>query len=333
MGREARSGPGKNLSLRYLEAFLEMLSAERGASIHTISSYRGDLADYAGFLSRRGVGLEAGTTDDIRAYLCELADTGLAASSAARRLSALRQFHKFLYGEGVRGDEPTATIESPRLTRPLPKALSVTEVDKLLELARQRAFAGRQIKAPGGRRQAALLRAARLYCLLEVTYATGLRVSELVGLPMGAARAEGQFLAVKGKGGRERLVPLNDAAKQAMSDYVAVLKAAGREGEKRWLFPASGQSGHWTRQSFARDLKDLAAAAGLDPGRVSPHVLRHAFASHLLAGGADLRAVQQMLGHADISTTQIYTHVLEERLKQLVGERHPMAKRARDGQA
>lgn len=330
---DGRAEPKKGVSLRHLEAFLEMLSAERGAAAHTISSYRGDLADYAGFLGRRGIALESGTADDVRAYLGELADGGLAASSAARRLSALRQFHKFLYVEGVRGDDPTSTIESPRLTRPLPKAMSIGEVDSLLELARQRASAGRQLKSVSGRRQAARLRAARLYCLLELTYATGLRVSELVSLPMGAARAEGQFLAVRGKGGRERLVPLNKAAKQAISEYVDLLKTAGGGGEGRWLFPASGQSGHWTRQSFARDLKDLAAAAGLDPARVSPHVLRHAFASHLLAGGADLRAVQQMLGHADISTTQIYTHVLEERLKRLVDERHPMARQASNRQA
>lgn len=315
--RKAR--PGRADGLRHLEAFLEMLAAERGAAARTIEAYRADLADYAGFLSRRGGGLAEGRVEDVRAYLASLAEAGLTASSAARRLSALRQFHKFLYAEGVRGDNPTGAIESPRKARPLPKVLSEEEVDRLLKTARGRAY------APGGS-AAERLRAMRLYCLLEVLYATGLRVSELVSLPRAAAHADGRFLTVRGKGGRERMVPLNDAARRAMADHAALLASrAKRSAETRFLFPSSGRSGMWTRQSLARDLKALAAAAGIAPERVSPHVIRHAFASHLLARGADLRAVQQMLGHADISTTQIYTHVLEERLKRLVREHHPLA--------
>ncbi|MCB1438098.1 MAG: site-specific tyrosine recombinase XerD [Rhodobiaceae bacterium] len=332
MKERDESAGGATTGLYRLEAFLEMLSAERGVARHTISAYRSDLVDYAGFLARRAVALDGGAPGDIRDYLTLLADSGLAASSAARRLSALRQFHKFLYGEGMRSDDPTSTIESPRKPRTLPKAMSVQEVDTLLDLARQRGVAGKNLQDAGGRYAAGRLRAMRLYCLLELTYATGLRVSELVSLPISAAREDGQFLAVRGKGGRERLVPLNKAAKRAMREYVEALRAAGRGGDGRWLFPSGGGSGHWTRQAFARDLKDLAVAAGIDPARISPHVLRHAFASHLLAGGADLRAVQQMLGHADISTTQIYTHVLEERLKRLVNEAHPMAKGERKGQ-
>ncbi|MDP2622072.1 MAG: site-specific tyrosine recombinase XerD [Hyphomicrobiales bacterium] len=305
--------------LHHLEAFLEMLGAERGAAAKTIEAYRADLLGYAGFLNRRGRKLAAGRVEDVRAYLGSLAEAGLAASSTARRLSALRQFHKFLYAESVRGDDPTGTIESPRRARPLPKVLSEEDVDRLLETARARAFAPEAAVA-------ARFRAMRLYCLLEVLYATGLRVSELVALPRAAAHVEGRFLTVKGKGGRERLVPLNDAAKQAMADYAALLESqAKRGGQTRWLFPSSGRSEVWTRQSLARDLKALAVAAGIAPELVSPHVIRHAFASHLLAHGADLRAVQQLLGHADISTTQIYTHVLEERLKRLVREHHPLA--------
>jgi len=311
---------GAASGLHHLEAFLEMLSVERGAAAKTLQAYRADLLDYAGFVSRRGRSLAEGRAEDVRAYLGALADAGLAASSAARRLSALRQFHKFLYAEGVREDDPTGTIESPRKSRPLPKVLSEEDVDRLLATARAAASAS-------DASERARARAMRLYCLLEVLYATGLRVSELVSLPRAAAHGEGRFLTVKGKGGRERIVPLNNAAKQAMAEHVSLLAARAKQGsETRWLFPSTGRSGVWTRQSLARDLKSLAAAAGIAPELVSPHVIRHAFASHLLAHGADLRAVQQMLGHADISTTQIYTHVLEERLKRLVREHHPLAK-------
>ncbi|PLX38626.1 MAG: site-specific tyrosine recombinase XerD [Hyphomicrobiales bacterium] len=307
--------------LHHIEAFLEMLAAERGAADNTLDGYRRDLEDFSGFLAARGVGAGEASADDVRGYLAELARRGYAASSQARRLSALRQFHRFLYGEGVRGDDPTSTVQTPRKGRPLPKVLSVAEVDRLIEAAR--------FNAGLSGTDAERLRAMRLYTLLEVLYATGLRVSELVSLPASAVRRDEPFLTVRGKGGRERLVPLSSAAKSAMADYDALRRAlSGKDGgnaETPWLFPSFGASGHFTRQAFARDLKVLGTALGIAADRISPHVLRHAFASHLLQNGADLRAVQQLLGHADISTTQIYTHVLEERLKQLVNEHHPLA--------
>ena len=295
-----------------VEAFLEMLSAERGAAANTLEAYRRDLGDFAEFLGGRP--LEQAEPEDLRAYLADLVKRGFARSSQARRLSSLWQFYRFLYAEGVRGDDPSSGLEAPKRGRPLPKVLSVADVGRLLETARQ---AVERASGPQAR-----ARAARLYCLLEVLYATGLRVSELVGLKRTAARHENRFLAVRGKGGRERLVPLNDAAKAAMRLHLDASKAVAGDSESPWLFPAFSESGHLTRQAFARELKALAAAAGLV--RISPHVLRHAFASHLLQNGADLRAVQQLLGHADISTTQIYTHVLDERLKALV-RKHPLA--------
>jgi integrase/recombinase XerD len=253
----------------------------------------------------------------VRGYLGQLTRRGFAASSVGRRLSAVRQFYRFLYAEGHRPDDPAAILEGPKRGRTVPKVLSIEEVDRLLAAAR---VAGERAELAAPDR----LRAARLTCLIEVLYATGLRVSELVTLPASAAEPQARMLIVRGKGGKERLVPLNEAAKQAMRDYLALLAAASPEPKSRWLFPSFGESGHLTRQHFARDLKSLAAAAGLRPDRVSPHVLRHAFASHLLHNGADLRVVQTLLGHADISTTQIYTHVLEERLKSLVRDLHPL---------
>jgi integrase/recombinase XerD len=235
----------------------------------------------------------------------------------ARRLSAIRQLYRFLYAEGRRSDDPAAVIEGPKRGRSLPKVLSVKQVDDLLALARE----GIKTEAKSER-----LRAARLNCLLEVLYATGLRVSELVSLPEAAARRDQRMLVIRGKGGRERLVPLNDQAKRTMTDYLA-LRTEAKLDKSKWLFPSFGESGHLSRQHFARELKELAAAAGLKAAQVSPHVLRHAFASHLLQNGADLRVVQTLLGHADISTTQIYTHVLEERLKSLVRDLHPLAEK------
>jgi integrase/recombinase XerD len=232
----------------------------------------------------------------------------------ARRLSAIRQLHRFLYAEGKRKDDPAAVLEGPRRGRPLPKVLSLDQVTRLLDSA--------HAAATGDVRPAERLRASRLACLLEVLYATGLRVSELVALPSSAARGE-ETLFVRGKGGKERLVPLGEAARRAMRAYLDLRKEAGIEAS-RWLFPSFGESGHVTRQHVGRELKELAAHAGLDPDKVSPHVLRHAFASHLLANGADLRVVQALLGHADVSTTQIYTHVLDERLKSLVRDLHPL---------
>jgi integrase/recombinase XerD len=271
------------------------------------------------------------STDDLRAYLGSLGKRGFAASSVARRLSAIRQLYRFLYAEGRRADDPSAVIEGPKRGRALPKVLSIAEVDRLLAQARAALVhspeAGSSARASMSRADqpmAEQLRAARLNCLIEVLYATGLRVSELVALPKSAADRNARMLTVRGKGNKERLVPLNQAAKLAMRDYLALLAEAGRHQQTKWLFPSFGEAGHLTRQHFARDLKELAVAAGLRADRVSPHVLRHAFASHLLHNGADLRVVQTLLGHSDISTTQIYTHVLEERLKSLVRDLHPL---------
>lgn len=312
---DAGPQPGKH----HIEAFLEMLSAERGAARNTLDAYERDLRDFAEFLERRGKDVSTASTMDIRSYLEGLTAQGLSASTAARRLSAIRQFHGFLYTDGIRTDDPCGAIEGPRRARPLPKTLTVEEVDALLVAARL---------AEDGRSQEESVRAykrARLVCLMEVLYATGLRVSELVGLPLSAAKGESRFLTIAGKGGRERLVPLSETARRAIDEYLPLRTARLGDGVSPWLFPSRGRQGHLTRHRFAQLLKDLATSAHLDATRVSPHTLRHAFASHLLANGADLRAVQQMLGHADISTTQIYTHVLDDRLKKLVEEHHPLA--------
>jgi len=308
---------GAGPSSRHLEAFLEMLAAERGAAATTLASYRRDLEDFSTFLADRRRLLDGATSDDLRAYLDDLELRGFKASSAGRRLSAIRQFHKFLYAEGLRGDDPTGPISSPRKRRPLPKVLSEEDAGRLVETARE-ATAAEDLSP------AARLRALRLYALVEVLYATGLRVSELVALPASAGRRDHRFIIVKGKGGRERLVPLSARAQEAMRGWLAALDASRRDTSP-WLFPAASASGHLTRQAFARDLKAVGAAIGLGPAQLSPHVLRHAFASHLLQNGADLRVVQALLGHADISTTQIYTHVLEERLRRLVEDHHPLA--------
>lgn len=290
-----------------------MLASERGASVNTLAAYRRDLDDFRNVSGR----LSNAEAAEVRRYLAALSSRGLAASSQARRLSALRQFFKFLVAEGLRDDDPTATAERPKPRRNLPNVLTVEEVDRLLAVAREAADAPDLTPV---RRVSAL----RLLALLELLYATGLRVSELVGLPASAGRGGRPFIAVTGKGGRERLVPLNAAAHEALDAYRAAL-AERSDGAGKWLFPADSASGHLTRQAFARDLKRVAASAGLDAAKLSPHVMRHAFATHLLSGGADLRAVQTLLGHADISTTQIYTHVLDERLKELVNEHHPLA--------
>ena len=301
---------------RLLDLFLDMLAAERGAAANTLAAYRRDLTDFATHLTAKGSRVATATSDDLRAYLAGLSARGFKASSIARRLSAVRQLYRFLYAEAHRKDDPAAVLEGPKRAQTVPKILSVAEVDRLLAAARC-AMTGESASA------AQRLRAARLVCLIEVLYATGLRVSELVMLPASAARSGARMLIVRGKAGRERMVPLNDAAKRAMANYLALLREAGR-GEARWLFPSFGEAGHLTRQHFARELKALAPAAGLRVDQLSPHVLRHAFASHLLQNGADLRSLQTLLGHADISTTQIYTHVLEERLKSLVRDLHPL---------
>lgn len=304
-----------------IESYLEMLAVERGAADNTIEAYRRDLDDFAEFTARvRGTTVAATGSRDVAAYVQNLAEQGLAPATRARKLSAVRQLMKFLVAEGQLAEDPSATLSGPKRGRPLPKTLSVAEVDRLIGTARQR------IEGSAGRER---LRALRFYCLIEMLYATGMRVSELVGLPLSVLAGDRRVLVIRGKGGRERLVPLNAPARQALDDYLA-LSADGGDGLSRsisstWLFPSLSAEGHLTRQRFAQDLKDLSSEAGIDPARVSPHVLRHAFASHLLDRGADLRAVQQLLGHADISTTEIYTHVLEERLKRLVAEHHPLA--------
>ncbi len=298
------------LEPRHLDGFLEMLAAERGAAVNTLQSYRGDLRQFHAYLARRGVRPEAATGAHVRGYLRRLADAGITPRTAARRLSALRQFYRYLLGERVREDDPTAVVDSPRQGRPLPRTLSEAEVTALLDAARRHDTPDRR----------------RLVALLEVAYATGLRVSELVGLPLSARAHDERLLLVRGKGGRERLVPLNDAARAALAAYLEVRTRYLVGGASSpWLFPSRAGSGHLTRHRFAQLLKALAVEAGVDPGKVSPHVLRHAFASHLLDHGADLRSLQQMLGHADIATTQIYTHVLGRRLTRLVGRHHPLA--------
>jgi integrase/recombinase XerD len=295
--------------------FLDMLAAERGAGRNTLDAYGRDLSGLAGYLGKRARNVSDASTDDLRGYLTTLTDSGFKSSSIARRISSIRQLFRFLYAERHRRDDPAAVLEGPKRSRPLPKVLSIADVDSLLNAARA---AMDDANAPPPRR----LRAARLLCLLEVVYATGLRVSELVALPASAAKRDQAMLVVRGKGGKERLVPFNDAAKRAMADYLKMRD--DNERDSKWLFPSFGESGHITRQHFARELKTLAASCGIDAEKISPHVLRHAFASHLLHNGADLRVVQTLLGHADISTTQIYTHVLEERLKSLVRDLHPL---------
>ncbi|WP_336487986.1 site-specific tyrosine recombinase XerD [Methylobacterium nigriterrae] len=295
-------------------AYLDMLAAERGAARNTLEAYRRDLDDYLAHLSEEGIDpaeVEVGT---LRAYMAGLETRGLKSSSAARRLSCIRGFHKFLYAEGMAGTDPSAPVAGPRRGRVLPKVLSVAEVDRLLGVARERVTSAADVQAPGEP-----VRARRMLCLIELLYATGLRVSELIALPRTAASTRERFLVVRGKGGRERLVPLTELARAAMREHLAASPS-----DSPWLFPSDSESGHLTRQAFARDLKTAAAAAGIRPDRVSPHVLRHAFASHLLQNGADLRIVQELLGHADISTTQIYTHVLDERLKGMVRDLHPL---------
>lgn len=305
-----------------IDLFLDMIAAERGASRNTIDAYRRDLADYAGFLRKNGATPTDADTATIRLYLGDLQKRGFEAASSARKLSSIRQLHRFLVAEAIRGDDPAAILEGPRRAPSAPKILSVDQVDALIESARA------AVNAPEIS-PAQKLRAARLYALVELLYATGLRVSELVALPKSAGRTKEAFISVRGKGGRDRLVPLTPAARESISAYRETLKAAAPGlFESKWLFPSDAESGHLTRQAFARDLKALAANVGIRAASISPHVLRHAFASHLLQNGADLRAVQQLLGHSDISTTQIYTHVLENRLVETVTRHHPLADQA-----
>ena len=285
------------------------MAAERGAAKRTREAYARDLADLSGFLQGRAI--DAASRDDLRRYIGHLRAADMAPRTAARRLSCLRQFYKFLYAEGLREDDPTATLESPRLGRPLPKFLSEAETQALLVAAHEREGA----------------EGARTAALVELLYATGLRVSELVALPLAAVRGK-NVIIVRGKGDKERMVPVGEAARAAVEAYLPFREhfIPAKLKSSPWLFPSAGRAGYLSRSGFSAMLKDVAARAGLPLKRVSPHVLRHSFATHLLANGADLRSLQEMLGHADISTTQIYTHVLDERLKRLVAENHPLAK-------
>ena len=297
---------------RLVEVFLEAMLAERGAAANTVAAYRRDLGAYLAALAGAGSAPENAARADIEAYLAGLDDLGLAPATRARRLSAVRQFHRFLYEDGWRSDDPAARLSGPRKARRLPKTLSMEEVERLLDEARARGD-------------------ARLICLMETLYATGMRVSELVSLPVAAVRGDPRMILVRGKGGRERMTPLSPPARAAMAAWLKERDAAERALREKggaaspFLFPSAGAKGHLTRERLFQIIKKLALDARVDPARVSPHVLRHAFASHLLANGADLRAIQQLLGHADVSTTEIYTHVQEERLKKLVTEKHPLA--------
>ena len=315
----------KPTDVKLITLFLDMLAAEQGAGDNTLQAYRRDLTDFSEFLGHAGQTFVATDTQKLRDYLADLDTRGFKSSSVARRLSAMRHLFRFLLNERIRSDDPAAILSGPKRGRGLPKVLSISDVDRMLTRAREQAEAADASSLQH-------LRALRLYCLLEVLYATGLRVSELVSLPLSASRRDARMIVVRGKGDKERLVPLNDASRQAMADYLAAMQALTSAKKKslassKWLFPSFGESGHLTRQHFARDLKELASAAGIAPRLVSPHVLRHAFASHLLHNGADLRIVQTLLGHTDISTTQIYTHVVEERLKSLVRDLHPLAEK------
>lgn len=321
MTNSGRGEDGEDLPL--IGRFLEMMAAERGAAANSIAAYRRDLLDYGNFLARRQIPAERAQAADIRQYLASLERRGMAKSTTARKLSAIRQFHLFLHGEEHSAANPALVIEGPGPRRALPKMIAAEEVLRL---------AGAAEAAIPGKTAAARLRALRNHCLIELLAATGLRVSELVGLKFSAVLSDKEFLTIRGKGGRERLVPIAERARKVLSAYVDELRRAA-EQRPEWLFPSHGASGALTRQHFALELKRLAAAAGLPAGRISPHVLRHGFASNLLAHGADLRAVQQMLGHADISTTQIYTHVQPERLRSAVETHHPLARRRGPGKA
>jgi integrase/recombinase XerD len=301
-----------------IESFLDMMGAERGAGANTLAAYRRDLLDFAGHLSSKGADPSKASREEVRAFLAALSSSGMAASTQARKLSALRQFYGFLYTEGIRGDDPTQTIAAPQTRRPLPKILSGADLEKMLAIAAED-------RSPEG---------LRLTLIVEMLYGGGLRVSELAGMTLAAVRAPAQFIRVTGKGNKERLSPLSPAAREALDAYLQVREKFVPEHDKnnRYLFASRGEGGFLTRRRFHQLLKALATKAGLDPAKVSPHVLRHAFATHLVEGGADLRSVQTLLGHADIATTQIYTHVARDHLTKVVTAAHPLgrAKAAKD---
>lgn len=301
-----------------IEAFLEAQAAELDAAQNTLLAYARDLKDFAGWLDARGLDFQSAQRGDVEAYLIHCDAQGLAVSTRARRLSAIKQLYRFAFEEGWRSDNPAIQVRGPGRTKRLPKTLSVEDVDRLIEASRAT-----------GRTPADRLRNT---CLMELLYATGMRVSELVSLPLAAAKGDPRMLLVRGKGGKERLVPLSPPARAAMAAWLAEREAqdaraeAERKPPSRFLFPSRGAAGHLTRHRFYMLIKELAVAGGVDPTKVTPHTLRHAFATHLLANGADLRSIQTLLGHADVSTTEIYTHVLDARLKELVLEHHPLAK-------
>lgn len=295
-----------------VEAFLEMMAVERAAARNTLTAYGRDLADADAWLAGRGSDLSVAVTEEVEAYFQDLSARGLSPATAARRRASLRQFYRFALGEGWRTDDPSRRVDAPKRGRPLPKVLTGEEVERLIAAAGE--------KAPHA--------ALRLQCLIELTYASGLRVSELLALPLAAVARDPAFLIVRGKGGKERLAPLNGAAREAMKVYLPVRASFYAKGvtASPWLFPSRSANGRLTAARFAQLLNEAARDAGVDPAKVSPHVLRHAFATHLLEGGADLRVVQTLLGHSDIGTTQIYTHVATDRLRQVVEEKHPLAK-------
>ncbi len=297
----------------WIEAFLEMMAAERASARNTLTAYGKDLADAQGFLRARGTDLAAASASEVEAYFAALSDRGMSPATAARRRSAVRQFYKFVLGEGWRTDDPSRRVDAPKQGRSLPKVLSRAEVDAIIAAAAARDGA----------------QGLRLGCMVELAYASGLRISELTALPLAALARDPAYLIVRGKGGKERLAPLNDAARAAVRGYLEVRKffLPKADASNPWLFPSRSKAGRLTPRRFAQLLDEAAADAGIDPARVSPHVLRHAFATHLLEGGADLRVVQKLLGHADIATTQIYTHVAGERLREVVETKHPLGKK------
>ena len=294
------------MAVPHIESFLEMMVAERGASPRTIASYRRDLVDLEGFLQARQARLLSAKAADLSAYIQQLALNGLAPRTQARRLSAMREFYRFLFSEKMIKKNPTDYLISPKVGKALPKYLSESEIVRLLETAKNQDM--------------------RLYTMLEVLYASGMRVSELVGLPVGAIESDSQMISVIGKGNKERRVPLNEPAREALEKWLIKREEGLQVGRlSKWLFPSKGRSGHLTRDGFFKHLKQIALIAGIPPEKVSPHVFRHSFASHLIAHDADLRSVQKMLGHADIATTEIYTHVLPDRLKKIVEKSHPLS--------
>ena len=297
----------------WTEAFLEMMAVERSAARNTLTAYAKDLEDASGFLATKGQDLASASLEDVEAYFGDISARGLSPSTAARRRAAVRQFYRFVLGEGWRQDDPSRRVDAPKKGRPLPKVLSRDEVDRLI------AAAGARDGAQG----------PRVACMVELLYASGMRISELLALPMAALARDPAYLIVRGKGGKERLAPLNGKAREAVRAYLPVRKSFVPKGQKDnpWLFPSRGKGGRLTARRFSQLLQEAALAAGIDPAKVSPHVLRHAFATHLLEGGADLRVVQTLLGHADIATTQIYTPVAGDRLRQVVETKHPLAKR------